>query len=69
MISYTLNYKPNFQTGSKGFIKGYYTFESGIGYRFICRDTLTNINIINNSNFMLQLFNKLPENATLNQPN
>ena len=64
-----LNYKPNFQTGTKGFRKGYYTFEYGIGFRFICRDTFTNMNKINNSNFMLELFNELPENATLNQPN
>jgi hypothetical protein len=63
----TIEYTPNFLTGTKSFRKGYYTFESGIGFRFMYRDTFTNANRINNSSYVLELFNELPENATLNK--
>jgi len=66
MNHYTVDYKPNFQTKTGEFIPGYYSFESGIGYRFIYKNTLANINKINNSYFMLELFNELPADATIN---
>jgi len=63
----TLKYKPHFITDSKTFLKGWYYFDqNGSVYRFVCRNSVANNNKINNSNFMLELFNELPENATLN---
>ena len=53
-------------TQSKTFLKGWYYFDTnGSIYRFVCRDSVANKNKINNSNFMLELFNQLPANGIL----
>ena len=57
----------NFQTGTKDFKKGWYSYESNIGYLLIYKDVFRNINKINNSGLMLELFNELPKGATLNK--
>lgn len=62
----------NFEVRGKKFKPGWYTLESPYGinkiptYCFVYADTNANVNKINNSGLMLELFKELPANATVN---
>ena len=59
----------NFEQKTKKFIAGYYTLESFTipTYCLVYKNIKSNYNKINNSVLMLEFFDSLPINATINK--